>query len=147
MNIRFSVPATQEGITQGADQITSFLEAAHAPVQLSYHLGLAYEELATNIVKYGYEYKQATEQDVILISIELSGTPPDASQIRIEDHSHPYNPFEQPPQSDIESAAEDRAIGGLGIHLLRKLASHVSYERHDDKNITILAFKDQDPAL
>jgi sigma-B regulation protein RsbU (phosphoserine phosphatase) len=44
---------------------------------------------------------------------------------------------------DLTLAAEDRPIGGLGIHLVRQLMDSIGYERKDDKNILTLTKKFQ----
>ena len=52
----------------------------------------------------------------------------------------PFNPLgiETP---DTELSLEEREIGGLGIHLIRKMIDRVSYRRRIDKNvITVVEF-------
>jgi anti-sigma regulatory factor (Ser/Thr protein kinase) len=46
----------------------------------------------------------------------------------------PFNPLgvETP---DTELPLEERKIGGLGIHLVRKMMGKVSYRRRIDKNV------------
>ena len=39
---------------------------------------------------------------------------------------------------DINQPLEERAIGGLGIHLIRRYMDSISYERRDDRNILTL---------
>jgi sigma-B regulation protein RsbU (phosphoserine phosphatase) len=39
---------------------------------------------------------------------------------------------------DTSLMAEERRVGGLGIHLVRKLMDSVNYEREDGKNILTL---------
>ena len=39
------------------------------------------------------------------------------------------------PRADISQPVEERAIGGLGIMLVRQLMDSVNYERVDGKNI------------
>ena len=60
------------------------------------------------------------------------------------DDGIPFNPFgiETP---DTELSLEERKIGGLGIHLVRKMMDRVSYRRRIDKNvISVLKFLDAD---
>jgi sigma-B regulation protein RsbU (phosphoserine phosphatase) len=54
--------------------------------------------------------------------------------LKIKDDGVPFDPFEQD-APDIELALEDREIGGLGIHLARKVMDEASYQRQDDKNV------------
>ena len=60
--------------------------------------------------------------------------------MRIEDDGIPFNPVmaEEP---DLECRIEDCRIGGLGIHLIKKLMDEVRYERVNDVNILYLKKK------
>ena len=53
--------------------------------------------------------------------------------------------FTQPPARYTEGSLvrelEERGIGGLGIHLTRKLFDEFAYERRDDKNVVRLRKK------
>ena len=49
--------------------------------------------------------------------------------LNVEDVGAPFDPL-APPLPDTDAAAEERAIGGLGILLIRELADRVGY-RHD----------------
>ena len=52
----------------------------------------------------------------------------------IEDDGKPFNPveFEAP---DMSCSIEECKIGGLGIHIIRKLMDDICYERCEDKNV------------
>ena len=49
------------------------------------------------------------------------------------DDGHPFDPLAVPMPS-LHADLEHRAVGGLGIFLLRQLADHVAYERRDGTN-------------
>jgi len=90
---------------------------------------LALEEVFSNIVAYAYEDRQ----DGL---IKISVIPPVNGSIvlRIEDNGRPFNPLEaaEPePVYDLENCA----IGGLGIHLVKKLMDHVNYDYCEYKNV------------
>ena len=53
------------------------------------------------------------------------------------DSGIPFDPT-QKAEVDITLSAEERAIGGLGIHLVRQLMDEVIYNREDDKNVLTL---------
>ena len=55
----------------------------------------------------------------------------------ISDHGIPFDPT-QSPEADISLSAEERAIGGLGIHLVRQIMDEIHYERKDDMNVLTL---------
>jgi len=144
-SLQLAIPVTTGGIGVGMQHLESFLEESGVAFGLAYNLGLAYEELASNIVKYGFDGNRAPDSEQIRVFVTINQTRPQTANIRIEDGSHPYDPFAQAPEPDVDADAEDRAIGGLGIHLLRQLALRCHYERNGNKNITTLEFADQEP--
>jgi anti-sigma regulatory factor (Ser/Thr protein kinase) len=118
-------------LTDTADQIAQFLEDHAVPGDAVFAANLAVEELVTNIIKYGYDDDDAHD---ILLRLTL---PPGELVIEIEDDGHEFNPFEQP-EPDTTLAAEERPIGGLGIHFVRNLLDTWTYERKDGRNIVRL---------
>ena len=90
---------------------------------------LALEEVFSNIVAYAYEDRQ---EGFIKISI----IPPvnDALVLRIEDNGRPFNPLEAA-EPELVYDLENCGIGGLGIHLVKKLMDHVSYDYREYKNV------------
>ena len=55
----------------------------------------------------------------------------------ITDSGTPFDPTAVP-EADITLSAEERNIGGLGIHLVRNIMDSVTYKRIDGKNILTL---------
>ena len=55
----------------------------------------------------------------------------------ITDDGIPFNPLhaESP---DLSEALDDREIGGLGIHLARKVVEEIDYAWEDGKNVVTL---------
>lgn len=92
---------------------------------------LAVEEILTNIISYGYDDDREHE---ILVRLGL-GT--GEIKIEIEDDGRPFNPLEAL-EPDVELPLEQRSIGGLGIHLVRKLMSSLEYNRHGQTNLLIM---------
>ena len=60
--------------------------------------------------------------------------------IRIMDNGVPFDPTEAA-EVDTSLSAEERPIGGLGIHLMRELMDSLNYEREDGLNILTLKKK------
>ena len=91
------------------------------------------EELLTNLVKYGYV--DCAEPGVAEIVLVLNG-----GQLEIEfiDDGCAFDPLAVP-LPNLDQALEERAIGGLGLHLLRSLADVVRYERRNNKNVIRLS--------
>ena len=86
------------------------------------------DELFTNTVSYGY-----TDDKKHFIRFEIQ-TDEKAQTIRIEDEGVPFNPLlkkDPEPPNDLL----DARIGGLGIHIVKKLMDDISYERVGGKNV------------
>jgi serine/threonine-protein kinase RsbW len=106
-------------VTQEAVQ---FIEENGVDSQAVYLANLAIEELATNILKYGYDDTAVHE---ILLRLEIH---PGALLLVLEDDGHEFNPLAAP-EPEVNLPTEQRVPGGMGIHLVRKLAEHIDYER------------------
>ncbi len=89
------------------------------------------EEIATNILKYGNMPSGASACTIELI---LKGP---LLEMRIADNGAPFNPLLLP-EVDTNKPIEDRPIGGLGIHFVKKLTLSQHYEYLDGQNILIL---------
>ena len=57
--------------------------------------------------------------------------------LEICDDGDPFDPLSAP-APDLESPLEDRRIGGLGVHLVRRFFPDVRYERIDGRNVLSL---------
>ena len=102
--------------------------------KLIFEINLALDELFTNIISYGFK---DDEEHVIKVTLT-----PDKDELClcIEDDGMPFNPidFETP---DVSCSVEECKIGGLGIHIMKKLMDDVCYERCGDKNVLNLKKK------
>jgi anti-sigma regulatory factor (Ser/Thr protein kinase) len=101
------------------------------PEKLILEINLALDELFTNIICYGFDDNC---EHTIRMTISLEN---DELCIRIEDDGIPFNPTKIK-RPDMPRSVEECKIGGLGIHIVRKLVDDISYQRCDDKNVLIL---------
>ncbi len=99
-----------------------------------FEMNLALDELFTNIISYGFNDQQ---EHTIKINIAIEGN---QLQMRIEDDGVPFNPLESK-TPEFQCGIEECKIGGLGIHLIRKLMDDIQYQRVADKNILVLRRK------
>jgi len=97
-------------------------------------LQIVVEELVTNVIDYG-----AVPAGQHAATVELSS---DEGELvmRIRDRGREYNPLlrEDP---DTTLPAEERPIGGLGIHFCKKLTDSQTYERDGEWNVLTLRKK------
>ena len=112
----------------------TFCEHYDIPEDVRKKMCIVFDELLTNIISYAY---RDDKEHSIGIKVELS---PDRLKVSMVDDGIPFNPLgvEEP---DMALPLEDRKIGGLGIHLVRKMMDKVSYRRRIDRNvITVIQY-------
>ncbi len=95
-------------------------------------INLAVDEHFTNIVSYGFD----TSCDNCTIKIELAFENRILT-ICIEDNGRPFNPLAAK-KPDIACTAEECKIGGLGIHIMKKIMDEITYQRREGKNMLIM---------
>jgi serine/threonine-protein kinase RsbW len=110
-----------------AARVESFCRAWDIPGRTAYRFNLALDEALTNIISYAFPDGRRHE---IEVQIEYRNGSLAAT---VCDDGEPFDPLSQPPP-DIRAPAEDRKVGGLGIHLLRSLVDSVEYRRIDGRN-------------
>jgi anti-sigma regulatory factor (Ser/Thr protein kinase) len=94
-------------------------------------VNICLDELFTNIASYGFVDDL---EHIIRFTLHLDNN---VLMLSIQDDGIPFNPLEK---KDPEIPAEliDVKIGGLGIHIVRKLMDDIRYERKQDKNRLML---------
>lgn len=110
---------------------------------------LAVEELLVNVVRYAYAEGSAPAPEVPPDKwgmLELGFRHASMDDIPflcvwIRDWGAPFDPFLEAPKPDISLSAEDRDIGGLGVHLVRNVSAHHCYSGTDGENTIELYFK------
>ena len=113
------------------ERIDEYVAGLGLPPRMAFDLNLAIDELLTNVISYGYDDGAA---HAIAVRCAAAG---DEITVEIEDDGRAFDPFDAPPP-DLTSSIEERAIGGLGVHLVRSLTDDASYERRDGRNIVTL---------
>ncbi len=112
------------------DEVESFAERHGLGQEVIFKLRLSLDELLTNIVSYGFDEEGAADPR---ITVEL--TIDDSTlQTIISDNGMAFNPLEEAPPPALIEEAEDRPLGGLGIHLTKTFMDSLSYERVQDLN-------------
>lgn len=94
-------------------------------------LNLAIEEAVVNVMNYAYP---ADVQGNITIEAKSDGQ---KMKFVISDTGRPFDPTARP-EVDTTLGADEREIGGLGIHLMRQIMDNIEYERSDGHNILTL---------
>ena len=122
-------PATLDQLEPVQAFVAEQLEQYDCPMKVQFQLDVAVEEIFVNIAHYAYpEHNgQATVRCCV-------GGDPLQVTIQFLDNGKPFNPLKKP-DADITLSAEERAIGGLGILMVKKSMDAVDYAYEDGKNI------------
>ena len=119
--------AKKEYLDQVLEFVNTLLEEKNCSMRAQLELDIAVEELFVNIASYAYRPKEGP----VTIQVSFVG---DIVSIVFIDGGKPYNPWEKE-DPDVTLSAEERAIGGLGIYLVKNTMNQVDYRYEDTKNI------------
>jgi len=99
--------------------------------ELVFNLNLVLEEAVSNIILYAYPKGEHEN-----ISLTAKKTENQLLFV-LTDTGKEFDPTLMP-DADVNLAAEDRQIGGLGIFLIRQIMNQVEYQRIDGRNVLTL---------
>ncbi len=136
MAVRYQKPAIiMRNDIQQIPTLAEWVDELGIPMELNMPINLALEEAVSNVMLYAYPGRNDGK-----VFVEFAKAKDEQGEkliFTISDSGIPFDPTAKP-EADITLSAEDRAIGGLGIHLVRKLMDVIRYERQDEKNILTL---------
>jgi anti-sigma regulatory factor (Ser/Thr protein kinase) len=118
--------------------MTSFViaqaESRGLPPRRLLHLELALEEALVNICTYAY---REPPREVTIRLLE------EGSRFSVEliDEGIPFDPLEEAPTPDLTADLDGRAVGGLGVLLIRRVTDEVHYRREGSRNVLALVLK------
>jgi anti-sigma regulatory factor (Ser/Thr protein kinase) len=130
---KLTLPASLNVLEKIRNYTAEAASAAGVSEEQAYNLQLAVDEIATNIITYGYR-EQGGE---LSVCGEIEG---DSLIITLEDSGPAFDPRERelPSEEDLSKSLEERAIGGLGIFLALQGVDQFDYRREGEKNVNIL---------
>lgn len=114
--------ATADGLAACSAYVAGFCDDPKAAIVI--------DEIASNIVR----CSGATTFDIDFLHRD------DGYALVFTDAGTPFNPLAHP-DPDVTAAAEDRAIGGLGIFMVKQMASSVGYVRRGGRNVLTVELK------
>lgn len=131
----FTVRAEIDKLSEVNDFVSQTLEACDCPMKILMQISLAVEEIFVNIAHYAYA---ATGGDATI----RAGVEKDTNMavITFIDRGRPYDPTAKE-DPDITLPADERAIGGLGIFMVKKTMDDVSYSYINGCNVLTLKKK------
>ena len=131
----FSVQMSPElsVVTHLSKMVDSFGDANGLSAPQVYQLNLALDELINNVVSYGLRHSNKAEHR-IYVDLQLQDT---TLILRFEDDGMPFDPM-QDTHPDTESHLDDRAVGGLGLFLVKSFAERMSYRFAEGRNQLVI---------
>ena len=126
------VEAKVENLTMVNEFVEELLQPLNCSIKVQMQLELAVEEIFVNIAHYAYGEKTGKA----FITGRILEEP-----LRLElvfmDEGIPYDPLARE-DPNLEQKMEDRAIGGLGIYLVKKNVEEIAYSYQEGKNVLTL---------
>jgi anti-sigma regulatory factor (Ser/Thr protein kinase) len=116
------------------------VDAQLAPLPVSpkrkYAVRLALDELLSNVVRYAYD-------DGARHRIDLKLETDAPFHLTIADDGKPFDPTADAPPPVLDGPVEDRPIGGLGLHILKKMGLRLAYRREAGRNVVRVDFPEE----
>ncbi len=115
-------------IARISQKMEVFCEENDLPMKIMFEINLVLEEILLNIISYGYDDENEHE---IVVQWWLSDN---VLNLIITDEGKKFDPLILP-EPELDKSVDERKIGGLGIHLVKKMMCEINYKREDGKNI------------
>lgn len=126
-----SMAASYENTGKITEFAEKFLTEEDCAPKLVHQMIIALDEIYSNIVK----YSRASDIELTCSVAE------DMIYLTFSDNGIPYNPIEAN-EPDITLPMQERPIGGLGLHMVRKMMDYIDYKHEDDRNVFTIGKKD-----
>ncbi len=122
----YNLPGEIGDLMRLAEQIRELDEYRAMNAKARYVLDLALEEMASNIIKYGFSEGEDRKIEVMIDFDDRELV------LTLRDSGHEFNPLEYSnlPDGDLL----ERKIGGVGIHLICNMAKKMDYRRSGGLN-------------
>lgn len=125
-----AVAAEKENIETLTKFAEDFLVRAKCPKEMITDFCIVIDEAAANICSYAYP---AGDVGTVSMCCRFDRERGEYG-VSFSDSGVPFDPLKAP-AADTSAPASERAIGGLGIHIMRTLMDDISYEYSDGYNI------------
>jgi sigma-B regulation protein RsbU (phosphoserine phosphatase) len=128
------LPCDVNEITRLVEMVEEVCGEVGLPPSATMQVNLALEEAVVNVMNYAYPLGKDGD-----VTIEAEANT-ERIKFVVSDSGQPFDPTIKE-EVDIAQPLEERAIGGLGIHLIRRYMDSINYERRDNRNILTLRKK------
>lgn len=118
-------------VPQLAEFVDEVCETVGFDASMTMQMNLAIEEAVVNVMEYAYPYGMRGEVRISALANDVR------LKFIIADDGMPFDPTAQG-EVDTTLSADERGIGGLGIHLVRRIMDSINYERINGQNVFTL---------
>jgi serine/threonine-protein kinase RsbW len=125
--VEFELPGNSELARLGCAKLEDFAGQSGLPGAVIFAADHALAEHLQNIADHA-------RSPTVTIEFSVIG---ETLTIRIIDHGAPFDPT-QAPDPDFTVPMDRRPVGGLGVHMVRKLMDQVCYTRRDGCNELVM---------
>ncbi|MFK5923202.1 MAG: ATP-binding protein [Verrucomicrobiota bacterium] len=123
----YQVGASKQLVFPLINEACGFLESQDMPSANIETFRLALEELLMNICY----HSGLREEDLVNVALAFDGN---SMRLQVSDSGIAFDPVSAS-EPNTSLSVQERAIGGLGIYLIRKTSSEFLYRREGGKNI------------
>ncbi len=127
-SLHIELPAKIENLEKFSEQVLKCAKHAGVDQKKLMHINIALEEVIVNISNYSYVNTEGK------ITIKCSTESKNRFIITIIDSGSPFDATASL-TPDLTSDIDDRAVGGLGIHLVKEMMDEVHYHHENKQNI------------
>jgi anti-sigma regulatory factor (Ser/Thr protein kinase) len=125
--LSFNLKSDQSELDILRQKLEKFGKLLRLSKKCIFEINLVLDELFSNIISYGF--RDDLEHLVKIQIMRENGT----LTLCVEDDGIPFNPLKTK-ELELPCDIEGYNIGGLGLHLVKKLMDKVCYERCEGKN-------------
>ena len=106
--------------------------SSRLPHEVAFAVRLCLEELIVNVITHGLGNDPG---HVIRVRLTISGP---WLEVRLKDDAPAFDPFIEAPSPELTLGVEDRSVGGLGIHFVRRTMDDYRWHYIDGGNLIVL---------
>ncbi len=130
--MQLRIKAQVENIDVLTEFINEQLEGMDCPLKAIMQIDIALDELFSNVCNYAYDEKIG---DVLVTLEELEDQ--NMVSISLIDAGKPFDPLSLA-DPDVTLSLHERAIGGLGIFMVKRTMDELTYEYREGNNIVTI---------
>lgn len=125
--VALSVAGRTDNLPAAMQFLQNCWQTAQLPQDQLFYFELVLEEIFVNIAVHGSGPDRPPQVEIRI------GVADDAVSLTIADDGAAFDPLGLPPP-DLETPMAHRAVGGLGVHLVREMMDSLAYGRRAGRN-------------